>query len=92
MFSPMDHHLRTLGWHLSPHAAERIHSRGIRPSQLVAALTSPDLTYPDRGDQIQTFGRLAVVVNPRSRTILTVLVTGASRWDEHEARAIFALA
>ena len=92
MLSPMDHHLSTVGWHLSPHAKERIQSRGIRMSQLITALTKPDLTYPDRGDEIRTAGRLAVVVNPSSHTVLTVLVTGELPWSEQQARDVFALA
>ena len=88
MFSPMDCHVIALGWHLSPHARDRIRTRGVRASRLVEALKAPDVCYPSGGDQVRTSGRLAVVVDPSSRTVLTVLLTGDSAWDEANARTL----
>jgi hypothetical protein len=88
MFSPLDHRLTTIGWRLSCHARERMHSRGVSVEQVVAVLTDPDLTYPSAGEVVHTRGRLAVVTNPTTHTVVTFLLTGAEPWSEDEARVL----
>lgn len=92
MFSPLDFHAGLAGWQLSPHAKERAAARGVAVRQVLAAVTTPEVTYPDRDEVVMTKGRLAVVTNPRARVVLTVLLTGADAWTDADARAVFATA
>ncbi len=90
MFTPTDLHLRMVGWQLSEHAKDRARRRGVGVARIVTALTDPDLTYPRDRETIMVRGRLAVVTNPRTRMVLTVLVTGEDVWDDAQARVVFA--
>lgn len=95
MYSPADFHASTCGWHLTAHAKQRAQARGVRIAQLLAAVTAPELSYPDPGNArhtVMTRGRLAVVVDARARTVLTVLLTGSDRWTDADARVVFATA
>lgn len=95
MFSPLDHHLTTLGWHLTPHARQRIHDRGVRVPDLVAALTHPEISYPTGPDgggrSVLTHGRLAVVAQQEGRYVLTVLLRTEEVWDDADCRTAFAV-
>lgn len=90
MASPLDMHAQSVGWHLTDHVKLRARRRGVRIEQILAAVTAPEMTYPNRTEVIMTCGRLAVVTNPRTRTILTVLLTGISPWEDKDAREVFA--
>lgn len=93
MFSPLDHHLISLGWHLTPHARQRIHARGVRASDLIAALTRPEITYPTGpggSRTVLTHGRLAIVAHAKTRNVLTVLLRTEELWDDEDCRAVFA--
>lgn len=58
--------------------------------QIVEAINDPEITYPDGAEIIMRRGRLAIVINPRTQTVLTVLLARGNTWSDVEARAVFA--
>jgi len=78
----------TLGWKIGPHARSAAQRRGVSPSQILSVIADPELSYPDHGRRIVTKGRLAVVVVPEEQVVVTVLLTGESRWDDQAAREV----
>ncbi len=83
----------TLGWKIGPHARSAARNRGVSRSQILSVIADPELSYPDRGRRVFTKGRLALVVVPEEQFVVTVLLTGESRWDDQAAReALMAVA
>lgn len=90
MFSPLDFHASTHGWRLSAHAKQRAYDRGVRVDRILAAVDDPELSYPSGDLTILTRGRLAVLADLPSHTVVTLLLTGTEAWNDKDARAVFA--
>lgn len=75
------------GWTFIPHALGRMDEMGLMAEEVNAALADPSLTYPGhpgRGGQrrqVRVRHRLAVVVAPDDRSVITVL------WHQAEDRS-----
>lgn len=70
-------------WSMSFHATLRVNEMGLTEGEVVDALNWPSVTYPSppkygHGRSVAVSGRLAVVHNASTRTIITVLWNGAS--------------
>ena len=81
------------GWTITAHARERIDARGISDLDLHRALEQPECSYPQTGSglqegerQVRVRGRWAVVVNPVTRTVITVLFASPNDWHAHTRR------
>src|SRR5690349_12532313 len=68
-------------WWFTFHAEQRRAEMLLSAEEVTDALDDPVLIYPSRGLRIAVGGRLAVVHDPASRAIVTVL------WDGLEGRA-----
>jgi len=72
------------GWHLTHHARQRAHERGLTEADLRLVLDDPDVTYtqsgygPDR--QVRQRGDYAVVINTVTRNVITVVYRSRQRW------------
>lgn len=77
-------------WTLTWHARKRIADRGFDLGEVHAACDSPDQTYTSYqyGPDVWTYqrGRVAVAVNPVTRTIITVLLRRDAHWTDGDAR------
>jgi hypothetical protein len=65
-------------WTFSKHAIEKALERGFDPADLRECLLRPEQTYQSHhryGPDVQIFqrGRVALAVNPQSRTVITCL-------------------
>lgn len=74
------------GWRVTQHAAEKIVERGIRPDEVVDALTQREVATPGKtpGTEVWWRGEIGVAVNPDQRKIITVLLSGAVKDDWRE--------
>lgn len=62
------------GWRLTRHAEARAAERGFNDAELLAALERPEVSYTQRNQrQVRRQGRVAVVVAPVTRVIVTVM-------------------
>lgn len=69
------------GWHFTHHALERAVDMAIDPEVIYGILTSPACTTPGgpehpAGCQIWATGKVAIVVRPDDRVVVTVLWRG----------------
>lgn len=72
-----------MSWTVTGHAAHRMDQMGVEESELFYVLEHPSITYPSPphhgpGRSIAVAGRLAIVHNPTTKTVITVLWHGAS--------------
>lgn len=76
------------GWHVTKHATEKIVERGVRPDEVVDAIEHRQLRTPDEkgrpGCEVWWRDEVGVVVNPKEKRIITVLLTGGSKDDWHK--------
>jgi hypothetical protein len=73
---------RAGAWIFASHAEQRRAQMGLCTEEVTTVLDDPDLVYPARhGLRIAVGGRLAVVHDPRTGIVVTVL------WDRLERRA-----
>ena len=78
------------GWRFTRHAREQIVARGFDVGDVVAACNQAEQRYtafnygPNRW--VYQRGRVAVVVDPTSRTVITVLLRECGAWDDDDAR------
>ena len=62
------------GWRLTRHAEARAAERGFDDAELLAALERPEVSYTQTNQrQVRRQGRVAVVVAPVTRVVVTVL-------------------
>ena len=76
------------GWRLTRHAQARAAEHGsIR--RLSAALERPEVSYPQASHgelrQVRQESRVAVVVDPVTRVVVTVLFRSPAEWRRHLA-------
>ncbi len=78
------------GWQLSRHAQARAAEHGFDDAELFAALERPEVSYPqtNHGDlrQVRQESRVAVVVDPVTRVVVTVLFRSPAEWQRHLAQ------
>ena len=78
------------GWRFTRHAREQIAARGFDLGDVLAACNQPEQRYtsynfgPNRW--VCQLGRVAVVVDPTSRGVITVLLRETEVWDDEDAR------
>jgi hypothetical protein len=63
-------------WLLTVHADKRRRRRHLSTAELHLVITEPELTYPDgkhEGAECRVRGRWVAVVDPKAKTVLTVL-------------------
>ena len=70
-------------WTVTQHASVRMDEMGVQTEELIETLEHPSITYPSPpaygpGRAIAVAGRLAVVHNPTTRAVITVLWHGWS--------------
>jgi hypothetical protein len=81
-------YLRTeiTGWRLTHHAQSRAAEHGFADAELAPALERPEVSYTQTNQrQVRQKGRLAVVVNPVTGVIVTVLFRSPAEWQRHLA-------
>lgn len=82
------HQLR--GWRFSRHARDRIDARGFDPHEVLGVCLDPEIsvTAYDRGPDLMRYvgGRLVVVVDVRTGTIVTAWPRLYCQWDDSDAR------
>lgn len=80
--------MRTLeGWRMTGHAERRVAEMDVRMAEVVAAIVAPELEYQGAeghpvGRRVRVAGRLAVVVDPLARVVVSVL------WHRAEGRGV----
>ncbi len=83
--------VRSDQWRLTAHCRETATRRGVTLEQVLAVVEKPEITYTQddhgHGRQMRQRGRLAVVVAPETRTVITVLLRAPHQWTDEEARA-----
>lgn len=75
---------QTLGWRLTVHARARAAELGFTVAEVLLAAVDPEVTYrsrrfPDMATHQR--GDLAVACWPDTRTVCTVLLRSAERWE-----------
>jgi len=67
------------GWRLTRHAKARAAKRGFDDAELLAALERPEVSYTQTNQrQVRQRGRVAVVVAPMTRVVVTVMFRSAA--------------
>jgi hypothetical protein len=81
--------IKITGWRLTQHARARAAEHCFDDAELSAALERPEVSYTqtNRGElrQVRQGGRVAVVVNPETRVVVTVLFRSPAEWQRHLA-------
>ena len=79
------------GWRFSTHAREHADARGFDPFAVVAACEAPEMTMTafDHGPDSWRYVRvnLVAIVNPATRTVITVLLRDHNEWNDDDACA-----
>ncbi len=77
------------GWPLTRHAQDRAAEHGFDGAELSAALERPEVSYTQKNNgklrQVRQEGRVAVVVDPVTRVVVTVLFRSPDEWRRHLA-------
>jgi len=77
------------GWRLTRHAETRAAEHGFDGAELLAALERPDVSYTQANHgklrQVRQESRVAVVVDPATRVVVTVLFRSPAEWRRHLA-------
>ena len=77
------------GWRLTRHAQARAAEHGFDDVELLAALERPEVSYPQtyHGEmrQVRQESRVAVVVDPVRRVVVTVLFRSPAEWQRRLA-------
>ena len=81
-----------MSWTITHHAEVRMTEMQIGAVELLETLTYPSITYPSPpshgpGRSIAVAGRLAVVVNTSTCTVITVLWHGQTGRSSHQLAA-----
>lgn len=67
-------------WRLSAHTQERAEERRIEPAEILTAVVKPDSVHPAaNGKQIHIAGDVKVVLDPRTKTVVTTVDINNSR-------------
>lgn len=76
-------------WTFTHHLKQRAAQRGITDAAIIEVLHTPDVTYPQSAfgsdRQVRQRGELAVVVNPLTHMVITVLFRDYDRWTSYLA-------
>ncbi|HEY9476527.1 MAG TPA: hypothetical protein VIS06_22100 [Mycobacteriales bacterium] len=78
-------------WYFSHHACEKVDARGFDPFDVLDVCKAPETKAtafhygPDRWRYVG--GNLVAIVNPATRTVITVLLRGYDEWNDEDARA-----
>jgi hypothetical protein len=79
-----------VGWRLTRHAQARAAEHGFDDAELFAALERPEVSYTQTNHgklrQVRQESRVAVVVDPVTRVVVTVLFRSPAEWQRHLAR------
>jgi|GEM_PF-1935827 len=79
-------------WHFTPHARAMVDLRGFDPTAVAATCEHPDKRSPSRrhASPLWLFerGHITVVLEPATRTVVTVLLRSSSEWNDDEVRRI----
>ena len=77
------------GWQLTRHAQARAAEHGFEDAELLAALERPGVSYTqtNHGElrEVRQERRVAVVVDPVTRVVVTVLFRSPAEWRRHLA-------
>ena len=78
------------GWRITQHARARAVERGICDRDLRLTVEEPWCSYPQTDTygadrQVRVRGDWAVVVNPATRTLITILFSSRARWPANDA-------
>lgn len=89
--SPIEQALyRQTGWRLSYHATQKATAREVTLPELTEACLRPDLTYPAPGyggeRWLYTHHDVRIVVNPHTKTVITVLYRCHQPWTDEDMR------
>ena len=81
-----------MSWTITHHAEVRMTEMQVGTDELLETLSYPAITYPSPrshgpGRSIAVAGRLAVVVNASTRTVITVLWHGQTGRSSHRLAA-----
>ena len=78
----------SVGWRLTRHAEEAAAARGFTLAEVLLACEAPQVAYPGYlpGRMVHQRDRVAVVVCPDSRTVITVLLRSNQPWTDDDAR------
>ncbi|WP_162795420.1 hypothetical protein [Nonomuraea lactucae] len=75
-------------WTFTKHALGRALDRLVKPEEIRACLESPTLVYgqggPYKGRTIRQAGRVALVVDPQSKTVLSVVFKQPADWTPED--------
>lgn len=80
----------TYGWHLSKHARTNAAERGVSTRDVLETIAAPEITYTaynyGPGREVYKRGELAVVGDPRNKTVITVLWNTDAEWTSEQFR------
>ena len=80
------------GWHLSQHAYLRAVELGYRTEEVLACAEAPATTYDSddkrygKGQKVHKRGDIAIVTNPRTHEVVTVLLPKTDQWTHGKDR------
>jgi len=82
---------KSLGWRLTKHARETALRRDVEIHDVLLTAVDPEVTYtsgPAYGvdREVRQRGLLAVVVNPDTQVVITVLLRQTAQWTDEDAR------
>ena len=78
---------RPLAWRLTPHARSRAAEFGFTVEEVVACANEPTLAYDSdatrygRDERVHKRGRVACIVRPSKKTVVTVLLPKIDKWE-----------
>lgn len=88
MTAAEDAPVKKKGWTLSHHAAERMVQMDACLEEVLLACARPDVTYPGANGhpgkdhcRTQQHGRIAVIVDPTEKNVVTVLWRTTEQYD-----------
>lgn len=80
------------GWRITTHARDMVDLRGFDPHAVAATCEHPEVQSRSRRHAsiawLYERGHITVVLEPVTRTVITVLLRGWSEWDDDDARRL----
>lgn len=78
------------GWTFSSHALSRAVDMALDPEALTACITNPEVVYDQEtnpayfGHKVRVAGRVAMIVEPKAKRVVTVVWRGDGNRDDLE--------